>query len=133
MAGRFALDISAWVAKAKGNADQVVRKIDLDVATSVIMGTPVRTGRARANWFPSIGTPSDAVGDQVDRSGSATVERANALIAQQQGGHVFYLTNNVPYIVPLEQGSSKQAPAGMVMVTVRRFQALADAAAAVVR
>ena len=39
-------------------------------------------------------------------------------------GDVIYLTNNLPYAVPLEEGYSKQAPAGMVALTVQDFQSV---------
>lgn len=124
MAGRFELDISRWVEKAKGNLDAVVRKVELDVSTSVILGTPVDTGRARANWFASFSAPSGQVSDRVDPSGGASIDRVRGAVSTGKAGHVFYLTNNLPYILRLEQGWSKQAPAGMVMLTVRRYQAI---------
>jgi len=47
---KFAADITDWVKKEKGNLDKVVRKIVLDLGTRIIMRSPVRTGRFRANW-----------------------------------------------------------------------------------
>jgi hypothetical protein len=36
--------------------------------------------------------------------------------------------NNLPYAVPLEYGHSKQAPGGMVRITLARFQQIVDEA-----
>ena len=39
---------------------------------------------------------------------------------------MFYITNNLPYIMRLEFGYSKQAPAGMARITVDRFQTIVN-------
>jgi nitroimidazol reductase NimA-like FMN-containing flavoprotein (pyridoxamine 5'-phosphate oxidase superfamily) len=43
-------------------------------------------------------------------------------------GQTAYLVNNLPYAVPLEYGHSKQAPGGMVRITLARFQQVVDEA-----
>jgi hypothetical protein len=35
-------------------------------------------------------------------------------------GSVTYMTNNLPYAIPIEYGHSKQSPAGMVRINVAR-------------
>lgn len=39
-----------------------------------------------------------------------------------------YLANNVPYIMNLEEGTSKQAPEGMVRKNMDRVQRMVDSA-----
>jgi len=117
----FELDISAFVAKANGRADKVVREICLNLLTDIVYRTPADTGRARANWFTSIGSAStDSVpytGGK-DAAGGASINRSMADVAKATG-QVFYLSNNLPYIYRLEfEGWSKQAPRGMVRIAI---------------
>lgn len=124
----FSLDISKWVEKAQGRIDLVVRKISLDLFSRVILRSPVDTGRFRGNWSVAIGSVPDGVLELNDKSGSATVSKATAAVANVKAGDVIYLVNNLPYGPRLEYGWSKQAPAGMVRVTIQEFGgAVADA------
>lgn len=133
MAEAFALAIGRWVEKQKGNLDAIVRKIELDISARVIMRTPVRTGRARANWFPSQGAPSASVTTGTDPSGGTTIATVASFGRSLSGPRTFFLTNNLPYIERLEHGWSRQAPSGMVGLTVREFQAIVGDAAASVK
>lgn len=107
-------------------ADRFVRAMALEAHGRLIRRTPVRTGRARANWSVDFDTPAATTTEDTDKSGQATVARGAAKIARAHAGDVVYLTNALPYIGPLEKGSSKQAPAGMIAVTVAELQPLAD-------
>jgi len=114
----FNFDISKFVDKTSKTADAEVRKICLDLLTGIVLKTPVDTGRARANWFTSVGSPSANVTEATDPSGSATISSAIGPISKAVG-NVLWITNNLPYIYRLEfEGWSKQAPAGMVRVTI---------------
>lgn len=114
----FTLDVSKFVDKASKTADAEVRKICYDLVTGIILKTPVDTGRARANWFTSIGSPSVSVTASTDPSGSSSISSALGAISKATG-NVLWITNNLPYIYRLEfEGWSKQAPAGMVRVTI---------------
>lgn len=123
MADTFALDIAKFVKKAEGNATQVVRKIGIDTLAAVVKRTPVDTGRARANWNTSIGSPDLGVSDNKDKSGELAKARGRAVIGTATAAAPIYLMNSLPYIRRLEyEGWSKQAPAGMVRITVAEFQ-----------
>jgi hypothetical protein len=124
----FSLAIDKWVAKAKGNADLVVRKVALDMFTRVILRSPVLTGRFRGNWQVTIGQPATGTVDTEDKSGAATVSKAASGVMQAKAGDVVWLTNNLPYALTLEYGHSKQAPSGMVRITVQEFQSVVDKA-----
>jgi len=114
----FTLDVSNFVDKTSKTADAEVRKICLDLVTGIVLKTPVDTGRARANWFTSIGSPSANVINSTDPSGSSSISSALGAISKATG-NVLWITNNLPYIYRLEfEGWSKQAPAGMVRVTI---------------
>jgi len=126
----FTLDLNKFIDKTSRTADAEVRKICLDLLTGIVLKTPVDTGRARANWFTSIGSPSSNTTSFTADTGrgiSAPSRSAASTAAISRGmgaiskatGNVLWITNNLPYIYRLEfEGWSKQAPAGMVRVTI---------------
>lgn len=130
----FAREISAFGVKTKEQMDFFVFTICMDITNGVVLKTPVDSGRARANWFPSLDAPSNAVSTRTDATGGTSIAAAQG-IAKEAAGRVFYLSNNLPYIRHLEYGLygtppgsangpktiggfSKQAPAGMVRITI---------------
>lgn len=118
----FSLDLRRFAEKARMNADQVVRKVTLDIARGVVLRTPVDTGRARSNWqFGDGQVPTGEVG-AADPNGTATIAQLATQIDRTKAGGVTYLANNLPYILPLEYGYSQQAPAGMVRTTLTEYQ-----------
>lgn len=133
---KFAADITAFVKKAGGNMHAVVRKIVLDVGTSVVLLSPVGNpskwrhpapkgyvgGRFRANWQYGLDHKPEGVSGAIDKSGQVSISRLRTGVPAAAAGHVHFITNNLPYAMPLERGWSAQAPAGMVAITVRRFQ-----------
>lgn len=108
-------------------SEKVIRKITLDIVANLIGSTPVDTGWARANWVPSIGLPVQ----KNLRNVQVTPQRAAGARGSQQSaigritgyrlpmGSVF-ISNNVPYIMRLNDGSSKQEPAGFVQRAIRK-------------
>lgn len=115
--------------------DQIIKKITLDIVANLVRaaaegGTPVDTGWARANWVPSIGKPASGTAGT-----RASAEAGNINLGSQQGGvaavatsyktskGAVHITNNVPYINNLNDGSSKQAPKGFVQAAI--FKAVA--------
>lgn len=120
-AGTFEIDIARFVAKAKGNVDLVVRKISLDIFKRVIIKSPVDTGRFRGNWQVQIGSIPAGTLELEDKSGTATVAKVTAETLGLKAGEIIYLVNNLPYARRLEYGYSKQAPSGMVRITLQEF------------
>lgn len=106
------------------NIDRLVilvqQKVALQLLTGVVNMTPVLTGRARGNWQVTIGAPTTAAVERTDKDGGPTISEGSATIQSITTLGTIYLTNNLPYIVELEKGSSKQAPQGMVQVTLDR-------------
>jgi hypothetical protein len=78
----------------------------LTLINKITYGTPVDTGRARANWFLAEGAPRIETTD-------ATTPQNHAAV-RLTGRTMIFITNSLPYIVPLEYGHSKQAPYGML-------------------
>lgn len=126
MSQTFSLDIRAWCDKVKDRADLVVRKVALDVGSRVVLRSPVDTGRFRANWQYGVGQINTATLEAVDKSGQSSIGRIAAGAATARLGEVIYVSNSLPYALRLENGWSKQAPAGMVALTVAEFQAAVD-------
>ena len=111
-----------WATKTERKMDLAVRKIALELFSRVILKSPVDTGRFRANWQVAIGSVPDGTLEIEDKSGTATISKADASVAGLKAGDVIYLVNNLPYALRLEDGYSGQAPAGMVGLTVQQFQ-----------
>lgn len=94
----------------------------------LVAGKDYVGGRFRGNWQFSIDTPADGVLDQIDPSGNVSVAVLRTQVQSLSIGQTAYLVNNLPYAVPLEYGHSKQAPGGMVRITLARFQQIVDEA-----
>lgn len=119
--GSFELDIQRFVDRANGRIDLVVRKIALDVFRRVIMKSPVDTGRFRGNWQVAIGNIPAGTLAIDDKSGTATMAKVTAATMRLNAGEVIHLVNNLAYARALEYGHSKQAPNGMVRLTLAEF------------
>lgn len=94
----------------------------------LVAGKSYVGGRFRGNWQFSIDTPADGVLDQIDPSGNVSIAVLRTQVQSLTIGQTAYLVNNLPYAVPLEYGHSKQAPGGMVRITLARFQQIVDEA-----
>ncbi len=116
----FTMDLDRFKVKTIAQMDLVARKIALEAYRRIILKTPVKTGRARGNWQCTIGTPAAGAVDGVDPAGVKAMSTLQAQVAAWKAvtGVSILLTNNLPYIGRLEHGSSTQAPAGMVGVTI---------------
>lgn len=77
----------------------------------LIGATPVLTGLAQSNWQVTLDAPAEGI---VAIGSRPTVP----LPSRQQ---TIYITNNVPYIEFLNEGSSSKAPAGFVEAAISRF------------
>lgn len=105
----------------------LIRRLTLEATANLIEDTPVDTGWARANWVPRIGTPFESVSGTREQAEAGNVvtsdrEAGIAQIAAQyqiRDGAV-YITNNVPYIIYLNEGRSNQAPSGYVQNAISR-------------
>ncbi len=110
-------DMRAFQAKFEVKWQNVVLKIAGDLWVDVVNRTPVDTGRARANWNLTIGEPAQGWSE------GASGQPAMGDLARWDGTKSIWIVNNVPYIEFLENGSSKQAPAGMLQVAVANIRA----------
>jgi hypothetical protein len=98
------------------------RGMALDIHKGLVEQTPVDTGWARANWIPSVSRPVNKPAgspENVDVATSAAESGAVEVAGWTLDKGPIFISNNVPYISPLNNGSSSQAPAGFVEKTVQ--------------
>lgn len=120
----FGKRMNRRAANLPDEVNRIKRKTALAVDQALVLATPVDTGRARSNWLVSLGTGrADTVAPYAPTSKAGISESTNAQGAISQGsGEIaravpeqdIYITNNLPYIIPLNQGHSAQAPAMFV-------------------
>lgn len=92
--------------------EKVLTKVGLDSYRNLQRGTPKDTGRARAGWIFTVdSTPSEEVPPEGLKSYRQGVAEGIESIKYNSEIH---LTNNVEYIVDLDDGSSIQAKQGIV-------------------
>jgi hypothetical protein len=121
--GRRLIDLGHLIEDGSG---EVVRKAALAVDQTVVSATPVDTGRARSNWLVGIDAPTREVLDQAHTPGAKgstgaentqqSIQAAAAAIAGYDAlrNSAIYISNNLPYIQKLDEGHSRQAPAGFI-------------------
>lgn len=80
-------------------------------------------GRFRANWQYGFGSAPSGTIDAIDASGSATQARVTASVMSSPTVGLHYLVNNLDYAKSLENGWSKQAPKGVVALSVLEMSA----------
>lgn len=142
----WSLDIDKWCGKSKAKLDDVKRTFAFMLYSAVVKKTPVDTGRARGNWNVSVGSPDYSVSDTKTKTPKI---QSPEQMPKAPGDAAIYIANNLPYIKTLEFGGypspvekgtwvkkgksgpghyeirseggfSKQAPQGMVGITVAK-------------
>jgi hypothetical protein len=113
----------------EGFAAEKVKRITLDARSELVKDTPRETSWARNNWVPHIGTPLEEPAGTREQAEAGNI--GPAIAASEAGaadvatnytldrGKV-YISNNVPYIERLNQGSSQQAPKDFVQTAILR-------------
>lgn len=108
--GNFVVEVQRFIEKAKIAPDIALQKISIDLFRSIVMKTPVDTGALRANWQASNGEPLSGVVEEVDPTGSATLQKATAVLGRAKAGTPVYFTNNLPYAAVVEYGLYPNPP-----------------------
>lgn len=120
-------DLAKSMAKLAEDLPLEVNRLSIACAETVLFDlvkkTPVDTSNALSNWVISLGTLS---GQEIEpyffgSKGSTYIQSSNTafnigkdeLRMKKQGQNIF-ISNNVDYIVDLNNGTSKQEPAGFV-------------------
>jgi len=96
---------------------QRVRAIAMAMLNEIVLRSPVDTGRFRGNNIVSVGAPVYTNTANVDPTGAETINRGLSAMSGLEPFTQVFIQNNLPYAVPLEDGHSKQAPAGIYAVS----------------
>jgi hypothetical protein len=116
---QFSSTLAEFAEKLRIKAGTLQKKITFDMHGDIMQRTPVDTGRARANWFATVGEPSKEVHLYADaKSGDSAIPQPQSPPLEIDGTRDTYIINNLPYIKPLDEGHSKQAPNGMVKLAM---------------
>lgn len=126
----FSARIGALAEKVEGAGTLAQRTVAIAIVQPLVMSTPVGNsalwadprppypgyvgGRARGNWHVTVGAGDEKTTNDVDAGGGRTIAAARESIEQSTPRQSIYIQNNLPYIVPLNDGHSRQAPAGFV-------------------
>jgi hypothetical protein len=114
-------------------ARRVVHVIDVDV----VEHTPVDVTEAVSNWQPGINeAPGFALpaifpgkaGSTAPQSRQEAIDHVDRALKEKQPGEAFYLSNLAGHIGFLNDGTSKQEPAGFVERAVRQGEIYANGA-----
>lgn len=110
-------------AKLDKEASRLAVKTAETILGDLVQVTPVDTSQALSNWQVNLGSPvSSSIGPYFPgEKGSTQSSSANAALAEGRAAlkakrpkQAIYISNVLPYIGRLNEGSSKQAPAGFV-------------------
>jgi hypothetical protein len=120
----FNLELQDFLSKQMpANVAVVQRRLALDALTRIVRRSPVDTGRFRGNWQVTIGGVTDTPQPNTyDQGGEPTIAAGSAVIAGIQAYQTSHIQNALPYAIPLEDGHSKQAPSGVVGLTLLELQ-----------
>jgi hypothetical protein len=143
----FSVQLQEFIEKTGAKGDLVVRSTLLKLDSKLVDRSPVGDaaywkhpappgyvgGRFRGNWQASLNSPATGETGRIDADGGATLAANAGVISQAKAGGVQYLINNVPYAQRIEEGWSRQAPIGLVAVTVVEFRTMVDNAVNEVR
>lgn len=108
-------------------ANDIVKAYVPELAADLADATPVDTSTALSNWQVSINNPQrdfidahnyGAFGSTAFVSIMDTYQLAKIAAEPGRPGQSYWLSNNAPYIIDLNQGSSKQAPAMFIEKTI---------------
>jgi len=128
MADKFQIAVDKWAKKLKTDVQTFTRMTAIMVHDRIVIRTPVDTGRARASWNIVAGESPDTSVQDAAFSGGEGAGTSTAK-AKQNGlavGNSYVISNNLPYIQRLEQGSSRQAPAGMVLLAIAEVEVILE-------
>lgn len=104
--------------KIQSETQEVFQEFAQGVGERMIDRTPVDTGRAKGNWQTKLNeTPTESL-LRYDKEGVEAKEELREVTSKATVDDKITISNCVTYTENLEYGSSKQAPEGMVRITV---------------
>ncbi|MBL4656255.1 MAG: hypothetical protein JKY33_10585 [Bacteroidia bacterium] len=107
--------ISVAFAQLRTMVAKEQREFVIDIYTGLTTATPVDTGRARASWRITKGEIDSSV-----EPAAKSVKMKKPKVGLARLGESYFITNNLPYIVPLNEGHSEQAGEFFVEKEIQR-------------
>lgn len=107
------------------NSITIVQKTAIDIHKDLINGTPRKTGRAASAWNLTkdnvdVSIPPEGLKDY---AGYKNIVKADiSLLDHKKNSVIFYISNNLSYIVRLSRGHSKRAPSGWIERIINNYQ-----------
>lgn len=140
--GTFTLELQRFADKADDAVHGIVGTTVAEIARRLDERSPVGDatywkskppkgyvgGRFRGNWQLGVDSVPSGETGRIDPSGSATRGAIIAEIPTDAAGKIYWIANNVPYAQRIEDGHSRQAPAGLVGLTAIEFPSIVDRA-----
>ena len=105
---------AAYNKKVLDRLEKTVRAVALVVDAELVAATPVDTGRARSNWNPSLNVPDTTIQEPNQK------KVIDPIVSAYKITDTILISNNLPYINRLNEGYSKQAPAGFVDLALQK-------------
>lgn len=109
--------LEAIAKRSTEKVEKVIRASVFEVGNRIVIRSPVYTGLFRSKWLTGI--------NAIDNRGEGQI---NQVASDFKIGDTLYFVNSLPYAKPLEDGSSEQAPRGMVKLSSAEFDTIAEAA-----
>lgn len=128
----FSDDLNKFTAKTSGRLENIARSIVSKLGQALVFRSPVGDakywkrpapagyvgGHFRANWQYSFGSPMSGEVDSVSKQ--ASLDSIKKVKSSPAFG-VHYVVNNTPYSIRIENGWARQAPNGVLKLTVMNF------------
>lgn len=114
------------ISRAKRRTNRFHRKFIMEFLRTVVMKTPVNTGLLRGSWYISVNGSTPAMPAEPDKSGTATLAKANIVAQRIDLNDNIFLLNNAEYARFVEYGTSAMAPRSFVRNTILEAQMIAE-------
>lgn len=118
---QLAARLNALADDADDIADEAKARYAIEIVRALLPATPVDTSRALSNWRVGTGVSAaipphvaGEMGSTERASTSIALAEAEAAIRANRAADTLVIFNAVPYIRKLNEGSSRQAPAGFI-------------------
>lgn len=131
--GQFAALMSARSSNLVKNVNEVKQDVAKKLLETIVEFTPVDTGAAVSNHQIQLNSPADTIipahspgryRSTADANIRATIAQGDAVIDTAKPGDSIHLTNHIEYIGELDNGSSRQAPAGFSQTAILRARSV---------
>lgn len=96
----------------EGDVQKVARESAMEILRNLVFTSPIDTGRFINNWLVGIGHKDTRTFKGKNRTDP--IYRGEKVLFRHTGFKDIWISNNLPYAVPLNNGHSGQAPANFV-------------------